>query len=84
MIERNNLGKRARDRVSGFEGVIVGLCEYLTGCNQYGIQPPAKDGKLDSAQWFDVYRVEIIGEGMSADRFASPTDPGGPNRDAPR
>ncbi|EPN30018.1 hypothetical protein A245_46208, partial [Pseudomonas syringae pv. actinidiae ICMP 19096] len=41
MIE---LGKKARDKISGFEGVITGRAQYLTGCDQYVLSPAAKNG----------------------------------------
>lgn len=77
-----NMGKKARDKVTGFEGVIVAKISYLTGCDQYGITPPAKDGEVKSTQYFDVGRIEIIGAAVTAAEVAGPRD-GGPNRDAP-
>ena len=47
------LGQKAKDKVTGFEGIIIGRCQYLTGCDQYGLVPPARDGKIEPAQWFD-------------------------------
>lgn len=76
------LGSKAKDKVTGFDGILIGRAEYLTGCAQYGIAPPAKDGKIEQAQWFDETRIEIIGEGVSID--VSSSAPGGPNRDAPQ
>lgn len=78
-----NLGKKAKDKVTGFEGIIVSKITYLTGCDQYGITPPAKDGKVAGTDYFDVKRVEIIGDGVSIESVADEKDPGGPNRDAP-
>lgn len=54
------LGVTAKDTITGFEGVVLGRCEYVTGCNQVLIQP-----KLDSEQkfvesrWFDEDRIEV-------------------------
>lgn len=78
-----NLGKKAKDKVTGFEGIIIGKIEYLTGCDQYGLTPPAKDGKCEPCQWFDHRRVEILGEGVSIEEVAETKDPGGPASDAP-
>ena len=60
------LGQKAKDKVTGFEGIIIGRCQYLTGCDQYGLVPPARDGKIESAQWFDEGRIEIVGAGVTA------------------
>lgn len=79
MIE---LGLRAKDKVTGFEGVITGRAQYLTGCDQYVLVPQHKDGQLQKSEWFDEGRLEILGEGVSAESVAGPK-PGGPQRDAP-
>lgn len=80
MIE---LGLEGKDKVTGFTGIITGRAQYLTGCDQYTLVPPAKDGKLEPGQWFDEGRIEIVGVGISAASVAGPK-PGGPQRDAPR
>ncbi|QOF85614.1 hypothetical protein, partial [Pseudomonas sp. ADPe] len=80
MIE---LGRKGRDKITGFEGIITGRCQYLTGCDQYGLVPPARDGKIEGAQWFDEGRIEVIGGGITADQVRAPQR-GGPNRDAPQ
>ena len=79
MIE---LGKKGRDKITGFEGVITGRAQYLTGCDQYVLAPQAKDGSLPNSQWFDEGRIEVIGEGITPAAVAGPA-PGGPQRDAP-
>lgn len=76
------LGKLARDKVTGFEGIIIGRCQYLTGCDQFGLTPPAKDGETKGTQWFDEGRVEVIGDGLSVESVTAQKN-GGPNRDAP-
>lgn len=80
MIE---LGQKAKDKITGFEGIIIGRAQYLTGCDQYVLAPPVKEGKICDSQWFDEGRIEILGAGISAQDVAGPK-PGGPNRDAPR
>ncbi len=79
MIE---LGMKAKDKVTGFEGIIVGRCRYLTGCDQYGLAPAAKEGKIEPAQWFDEGRIEVVGQGVTVADVAGLRN-GGPNRDAP-
>ena len=80
MIE---LGKKARDKITGFEGIVTGRAQYLTGCDQYVIVPPAKDGNYQQSQWFDEGRIEVLGDGVSRADVAGPR-PGGPQIDAPR
>ena len=76
------LGKKARDKITGFEGILIGHFRYLTGCDQYGIVPRVKDGEVKGVQWFDEGRIEILGDGFSATAVQSVKN-GGPNRDAP-
>ena len=63
-----NLGKKARDKVTGFEGIITCKITYLYDSPQYGIAAAVKEegGKASDIGWFTVGRVEIIGEGISA------------------
>jgi len=57
----DNLGKLAKDKITGFEGVITSKHFYITGCAQYGLQPKIdKDGKVPDKNYFDESRVSII------------------------
>lgn len=72
------LGKQAKDKITNFEGIIIAKCEYLFGCNQWGLAPQVFDkekGKPGETQWFDEGRIEIIGEGITA-KEVSVKDPG--------
>jgi len=54
------LGMRGKDRITGFEGVIITVAFDLFGCVQVVLRPAQdKDGKLPDAHFFDVGRVEI-------------------------
>ena len=33
------LGATAQDKATGFEGTVMGHARYLTGCDQYCLQP---------------------------------------------
>lgn len=73
-----NFGKRAKDKVTGFTGIIYARCSYITGCDQYGLMTKAgKDGSYKT-DFFDVHRVEILGEGVSVKSVADARDTGGP------
>ena len=55
------LGRQAKDIITGFTGVLSGFCRHLTGCDTYGITPPMKkDGTLAETMWFDVNRIKIL------------------------
>ena len=73
------LGKIARDKVTGFKGIVMGRAEYLTGCKKYALQSQklTKEGKSMDWEWFDeMMVVEVPGK-----KFKKGTDgPGGPMR----
>lgn len=55
------LGMKARDVVTGYSGIVTGICHHLTGCDTVGLQPPAKEGeKIQAAHWFDINRIEVL------------------------
>ena len=55
------LGTKVRDRISGFEGVVAGRAEYLTGCTQCVVVPPVgPDGSHRDAEWFDEQRLAVV------------------------
>ena len=54
------LGATYRDVISGFIGVAVGHCEYITGCNQTLLQPASDDPKVrPQSEWFDDQRLDL-------------------------
>lgn len=60
-MKNQNLGKEAKDKITGFKGIITGHAEYLTGCDQYLIQPEGTDQtKYPEANWFDEGRVDFL------------------------
>lgn len=53
------LGTTQKDRVTGFTGVVTGLCQYITGCSQALLTPKSSDdGSFKDAHWFDEQRLE--------------------------
>jgi hypothetical protein len=77
------LGKKVKDKITGFEGIVTGVASYLYGCDQYLVTPPAKDGAKVDAYWFDEGRLEVIGQGILPEEVQT-DKPGGPNVDCPR
>jgi hypothetical protein len=59
------LGCEAVDIVTGFEGIVTGRCEYLYGCDQWGLTPKAKDGDTKETRWFDHGRIRLKGPGIN-------------------
>jgi hypothetical protein len=66
------LGKKAKDTVTGFEGIATARFTYLNGCVRIELQPPVKDGKMVDAAVFDERGLEGTAKA-----------PGGPARSQP-
>lgn len=60
------LGQRLHDPITGLEGIATGFCTYITGCDQYLIQPARKkDGEVADSRWVDEDRLELVVGGDS-------------------
>lgn len=58
-----NLGDKVRDRITGYEGIVMSKCEYLNGCIQFGVQAKkTKEGKLPKIEWIDDIQLKVIAE----------------------
>lgn len=54
------LGDEARDTITGFEGVVVGITDWIHGCRRITIQPKGlHDAKIIEAASFDEPAVEV-------------------------
>ena len=55
-------GVTVRDVVTGVSGVNTGFCSYITGCNQYLVQPVCKKDKTKKPDplWIDEDRLEEV------------------------
>lgn len=55
------LGDIARDRITGFEGVVIARTEWWNQCDRYTIQPRTlHDGKPVDSQTFDEPDIELV------------------------
>jgi len=57
------LGVEVKDKITGFTGIAMSRCEYLTGCVQYGVCPQqlTKDGDLPTWHYLDEDRLILLG-----------------------
>ena len=78
------LGIKLEDKLTGFKGVAFGFAKYLTGCDQYCLVPPAKDGAMVDAQWFDEGRLKILREAKVKKEDVKAEKNGGINRYNPK
>jgi len=54
------LGSTVSDVVTGFTGIATGKASYMTGCDQYLVQPECKDGAFVEGRWFDFQRLLLL------------------------
>lgn len=79
-IFKFKLGNKLRDKVSGHEGIAIGVIEYLNGCIQYGIKGKLdKDKKVPDAVWIDQQQLELIKGGIEVEKSHT----GGENMEHP-
>jgi hypothetical protein len=56
-----SLGDTARDTITGFEGVVVCLSQWLHGCRRVTLQPQKlHEGKPVECQSFDEPQLELL------------------------
>lgn len=53
------LGLPAKDKVTGFKGIISSISFDLYGCIQVVITPKSEDGTMKDGHWLDSGRVTI-------------------------
>jgi hypothetical protein len=55
------LGCIAKDSITGFEGVVIAITEWLNGCIRITIQPKLlNEGKPLDSHTFDVEQVDVV------------------------
>lgn len=60
------LGCEARDKITGFKGIVTGRAKYLFGCDNLLLSPKSgKDNSYKNGQWFDSPRIEYVGHGIA-------------------
>lgn len=66
-MQEIRLGVKAKDKITGFEGIIVTQLICLFGCTQWGIAGEnydPKEQKRAPTEYFDEGRVEWTGPGL--------------------
>lgn len=77
----DDIGREARDVVTGFSGHITGFSRYISGCDLFLISPSIdKDGKHVDARWFDENRLSVL---KSAQLSLDTVETQGPGEPAP-
>lgn len=81
-MARINLGDLAKDRITGFTGIVTGKASYLTGCDRCGLAPQKlkDDGGVAETLWFDEPWVEVVEQDVIKPVEQRKADAGGPSR----
>ena len=64
MAKFKTLGIEVVDQITGLVGVTTGLASYITGCDQYLIQPQGDGTKYPEASWIDEGRLVATARGI--------------------
>lgn len=75
-------GLMAKDKITGFSGILTASSSYITGCDQYFVQPKADGANFKEGRWFDEGRIEII-DGENIDPNSVVSDDNGCDIEAP-
>lgn len=84
MVKIVELGDRAKDKITGFTGIVVAVTSWLNNCRRLTLQPEelSKDGQVREPQSFDDPTVELIVAGVFKPLARKPT--GGPRPEPTR
>jgi len=78
------LGDLAKDRVSGFQGVVVARTEWLNGCVRLTLQPRKVSplGKVYESETFDEHQLQVVkGDVVPSAATRAVSRTGGPQND---
>jgi len=72
------LGSKVKDSITGFTGIVRVRSQYLTGCNNYGVQPISlkSDGSMSKWEYFDEDLLTQVGKKVLLEDRSK--DKGGP------
>lgn len=54
------MGATVKDVITGFSGIVTAHATYITGCDQYLVQPVMQDGKFEEPRWIDGDRLNVL------------------------
>jgi len=85
MVTKYNNGDLLKDKITGYEGIVLGVTLYSTGCTHYGLisQKLSKNNTIGDWEWFDETRLSIVKEKV-IDFNTNNKNLGGPFPNAPK
>ena len=55
------LGDRAKDKITGFTGIVTAITRWISGCDRINVQPEVlHDGRPIEGQCFDDTQLEVV------------------------
>ena len=66
------LGEEYEDSITGFKGIAIAFCHYLTSCTQINLLTKVTDGNEVKNYWVDAPRL------VGYDELSAKLEPGGP------
>ena len=64
MEKFERLGIEVKDKITGLVGVTTAFAKYITGCNQYLLQPQEDGTKYPDPIWIDEGRLVATEKGI--------------------
>ena len=72
-----NLGDKVKDKITGFEGIVISKVIHINGCVRYEVKPQVlKDGKTIESEWIDEKQITV--KSKVKERKVEEDKPGGP------
>ena len=56
-------GVEVKDKITRLKGIVTAKTSYITGCDQYLVQPQGDGDKYPEGHWIDVGRLVILNDG---------------------
>jgi hypothetical protein len=67
-----NMGRQAKDNITGFSGTVTAFSQYISGCNRILLTSKSIAGKEAADAWFDEQRLTFSGKAITLDNGATP------------
>lgn len=63
------LGQEVKDRITGYNGIVISITNFLNGCKRLQVQPKwVPDKPFDPGEMFDEPDLELIGNGICKEK----------------
>ena len=88
MDKKIKLGKEVQDIITGFRGIATGKAQYITGCDQYLVQPQSESlagsDKISESHWIDEGRLFLVNGSNDINKADVAADKNGCDKEAPK